>query len=136
MKVLLIGAKVMFQGKQTKIKEVFCGTHVTLENGSYLNGNNIDEFLPNNLTIDLCYFSRKDVYSCESVIQYEKQIVGDNYNEVFETFYKMNNQLRYCNGSYYQFKDVNLQNQYKLWLNSDSYTKKSFELFYGNGVVD
>ncbi len=48
----------------------------------------------------------------------------------------MNNQLRYCNGSYYQFKDVNLQNQYKLWLNSDSYTKKSFELFYGNGVVD
>jgi hypothetical protein len=59
-----------------------------------------------------------------------------NYIDLFEQFYKLNNQLKYCNGSHYTFKDKTLESKYKEWLKSDDYKKKSFSLYYGNGVVD
>lgn len=56
--------------------------------------------------------------------------------DCFEQFYELNNQLRYCNGCYYEFQDKTINQKYKDWLKSDDYKKKSFNLYYGNGVVD
>ena len=56
--------------------------------------------------------------------------------DLFEQFYKKNNQLRYCNGHYYEFADANVKVRYKEWLNSDDYKAKSFNLYYGGGIVD
>lgn len=55
---------------------------------------------------------------------------------LFEQFEKLNNRLRYCNGSYYKFQDKQLELKYKEWLRSDDYKAKSFNLYYGNGIVD
>jgi hypothetical protein len=55
--------------------------------------------------------------------------------EIFKKFYKENNSLRYCNGSYYKFKDNLLQQEYMEWYNTLSEATK-FNMFYGNGVVD
>lgn len=56
--------------------------------------------------------------------------------DLFEQFYKKNNQLRYCNGHYYEFADASVKARYKEWLNSDDYKTKSFNLYYGGGIVD
>ena len=56
--------------------------------------------------------------------------------DLFEQFYKLNNSLRYCNGSFYEFKDDEFHKLYLEWLQSDDYKKKSFNLYYGNGIVD
>lgn len=55
--------------------------------------------------------------------------------EIFKKFDGKNNSLRYCNGSYYKFKDSALQKEYIEWYNSLSENTK-FNMFYGNGVVD
>jgi uncharacterized protein YecT (DUF1311 family) len=65
-----------------------------------------------------------------------KDIEANNDISLFEQFYKLNNQLRYCNGSYYKFQDKQLELKYKEWLHSDDYKVKSFNLYYGNGIVD
>jgi uncharacterized protein YecT (DUF1311 family) len=65
-----------------------------------------------------------------------KDIEANNDISLFEQFYKLNNQLRYCNGSYYKFQDKQLELKYKEWLRSDDYEAKSFNLYYGNGIVD
>ena len=54
---------------------------------------------------------------------------------LFEQFYKKNNRLRYCNGSYYHFQDNKIQQDYREWEKNLS-KSRSFELYYGNGVVD
>jgi hypothetical protein len=77
-----------------------------------------------------CYLDKK------SVITSTKEIEANTEIELFEQFYKLNNSLRYCNGSYYKFQDKEFENKYNLWLKSDDYKKKSFNLYYGNGVVD
>jgi len=64
-----------------------------------------------------------------------KEIEGDEI-VLFEKFYKLNNSLRYCNGAYYKWEDKSWTDRYQDWLKSDDYKKKSFNLFYGNGVVD
>ena len=61
---------------------------------------------------------------------------GESEIEIFEKFYKKNNQLRYCNGSYYLWTSKEWDDKYAAWLKSDDYKAKSFNLFYGNGVVD
>ena len=61
---------------------------------------------------------------------------AQNEIDLFEQFYKKNNQLRYCNGSYYEFADANVKARYKEWLQSDDYKAKSFNLFYAGGIVD
>lgn len=66
----------------------------------------------------------------------QKNIEGTTEIELFEKFYKLNNSLRYCNGSYYKWVDKEMELKYSEWLKSDDYKKKSFNLFYGNGVVD
>ena len=66
----------------------------------------------------------------------QETIEAETEIELFEQFYKLNNSLRYCNGSYYKWQDVEWQNKYSLWLKSDDYKKKSFNLYYGGGVVD
>ena len=71
-----------------------------------------------------------------SVITRTKDIEDATEIGLFEQFYKLNNSLRYCNGSYYEFQDKQWKQKYKEWLQSDDYKKKSFNLYYGNGVVD
>jgi hypothetical protein len=71
-----------------------------------------------------------------SVIKYNKEITDETEIGIFEQFYNLNNKLRYCNGSHYTFQDNWFELKYKEWLKSDDYNKKSFDLYYGNGVVD
>lgn len=84
----------------------------------------------------LDYYDRESYLNFKSIIKSQREIEADNDIEIFEKFYKMNNILRYCNGSYYKFQDLEWQNKYNEWLKSDDYKKKSFDLYYGNGIVD
>jgi hypothetical protein len=70
-----------------------------------------------------------------SIKKGEKVIRGDK-RDIFIQFYKLNNSLRYCNGSYYRFRDSSLGDGYDEWLRSDDYKSISFDLYYGGGVVD
>lgn len=89
------------------------------------------------MEIILDYWDRKDYqYSWESEIKKQETIEADDDIAIFEKFYKMNNSLRYCNGSYYKFNDKQWQNRYNEWLKTDDYKSKSFNLYYGNGIVD
>lgn len=72
----------------------------------------------------------------ETVPTREEEISGETESDLFIQFYKLNNRLRYCNGFYYKWKDSEMKTKYAEWLESDDYKKISFELFYGNGVVD
>ena len=71
-----------------------------------------------------------------SVITDTKEISDETEIGLFEQFYKLNNSLRYCNGSYYKFQDNEWTKKYDDWRKSDDHKKKSFELYYGGGVVD
>jgi hypothetical protein len=71
-----------------------------------------------------------------SVITNTKDIKDETEIGLFEQFYKLNNSLRYCNGSYYKFQDNELEQKYSQWLQSPDYQAKSFKLYYGNGIVD
>lgn len=88
------------------------------------------------MQVQLNYWDRVSYTSSHSEIKSQKDIVGNTDIEIFETFYKMNNSLRYCNGSYYKFVSTEWQDKYNAWLKSDDYKSKSFNLYYGNGVVD
>lgn len=89
------------------------------------------------MEIILDYWDKKDYqYSWESEIKKQETIEADDDIAIFEKFYKMNNSLRYCNGSYYKFNDKQWQDKYNEWLKTDDYKSKSFNLYYGNGVVD
>jgi len=70
------------------------------------------------------------------IFQYTKEIEGSNDIDIFEQFYKLNNSIRYCNDHSYKFQDIEWTNKYKEWLSSEDYKKKSFQLYYGNGIVD
>ena len=69
-----------------------------------------------------------------SVITKEVTIYGTE-EEIFKRFFKMNNKLRYCNGSHYEFQDKSLNILFEKWYKSLSYSD-SLDLYYGNGVVD
>lgn len=84
----------------------------------------------------LDYYSVVDRYRFISDIISTKEIEFENNIDCFEQFYRLNNSLRYCNGSYYKFQDNTIEKDYKDWLKSDDYKKKSFNLYYGNGTVD
>jgi hypothetical protein len=86
------------------------------------------------MNVELNYWDRG--YTHISKITGQKTITGENDIEIFEQFYKENNSLRYCNGSYYTFISHEWDKKYKDWLNSDDYKRKSFNLYYGNGIVD
>jgi len=76
------------------------------------------------------YVDLTPIVTSTKKIQYSDNI------DLFEKFYKLNNKLRYCNGSRYTFQDKNLEAEYHDWIKSDDYKKKFFDLYYGNGVVD
>jgi hypothetical protein len=107
---------------------------ISIQNNLYNMKATLDYWNPENKTIvtedGFRYLSKK------SVITSTKDIEANNNIELFEQFYKLNNSLRYCNGSYYKFQDKLLEELYNVWLKSDDYKKKSFDLFYGNGTVD
>lgn len=84
----------------------------------------------------LDYYDKVSYTSIKSEIKRQEEIEGDTEIDLFEQFYKLNNSLRYCNDSYYKFQDKDWENKYNAWLKSDDYKKKSFNLYYGNGVVD
>jgi len=86
------------------------------------------------MKVTLEYWDRKDNNINSSLVS-TKEIEGDEI-VLFEKFYKLNNSLRYCNGAYYKWEDKSWTDRYQDWLKSDDYKKKSFNLFYGNGVVD
>jgi hypothetical protein len=87
------------------------------------------------MEVILNYWDRVSYININSEIKHEKIITVKNDIDAFEQFYKLNNSLRYCNGSYYKFKDINWGNKYNQWLKSDDYKSKSFNLYYGRGVV-
>lgn len=62
-------------------------------------------------------------------------LIAENEDALFEQFYKKNNQLRYCNGCSHSFQDVEIQTKYRTWRRELSH-ERSFNLYYGNGVVD
>ena len=82
------------------------------------------------------YWDRESYTTCNSIIKRIEEISYEDDIDLFEKFYKKNNSLRYCNGSYYKFEDKQIEQKYNEWLKSDDYKKKSFNLYYGNGVVD
>lgn len=84
----------------------------------------------------LNYWDVIDRCNPKSVLVSTCEISSDTEIGIFEQFYKKNNELRYCNGSYFKFQDDKWAEKYAEWLNSDDYKKKSFYLYYGNGVVD
>ena len=57
------------------------------------------------------------------------------FDEVCEKMEKENNRLRYCNGSWHQFQDEQMQEDFKLWYRLIPEGRR-FNLYYGNGVVD
>lgn len=72
---------------------------------------------------------------------YPKTIVNRTYSEhtgkldeLFAELEKTNNRYRYCNGISYSLVG-NAQHKYRLWQRIIPFAR-SFELFYGNGVVD
>lgn len=92
-----------------------------------------------------CYNPRNKIVRTEtgftyldttSVITGTIEIFGNNDIEIFEQFYKLNNRLKYCFGSHYEFMHIGHEVKYNQWLKSDDYREKSFSLFYGNGTVD
>ena len=71
----------------------------------------------------------------KSVITNEVTIKGSK-EDIFNEFYKRNNSLRYCNGSYFKFKDKALEEEYMEWYKSLSEPTR-FNMYYGkNGIVD
>lgn len=78
----------------------------------------------------------KSRYCTDSIITRQQEVEATSEIELFEKFYKLNNRLRYCNGSYYEWQSKDFQKKYSNWLKSDDYKQKSFNLYYGNGVVD
>jgi hypothetical protein len=76
------------------------------------------------------YLDTKPEYKRSEMLHAENDI------DLFEQFYKKNNQLRYCNGHYYEFANPQDTLRYREWLQSDDYKAKSFNLYYGGGIVD
>lgn len=64
-----------------------------------------------------------------------KHVFSGTLDEVFERLEKENNRLRYCNGHYFEFDDNEHRCLYRMWTRLIPYWR-SFNLYYGNGIVD
>ena len=63
----------------------------------------------------------------------QKTFIEGTKDEIFSEFYKRNNSLRYCNGSYWKFVDSDIEKEYR----KDFFPKhNTISNYYGNGVVD
>lgn len=67
----------------------------------------------------------------ESVLNRTEEWEGTE-NEIFLRFYKSNNSLKYCNGTFYEFTDREVAKRYSENFN-DLHT---IENYYGAGIVD
>jgi hypothetical protein len=65
----------------------------------------------------------------------EETLKGNSEDELFEEFYKRNNALRYCNLECWEISDPDVKLKYQDWAKNLA-PARSFELYYGNGVVD
>ena len=72
-------------------------------------------------------------YSDYKVIS--EETFSGTYDKIFEQVEYANDHLRYCNGSYYKFKDKTNEKLSKLWYLSIS-KSRSMDIYYGNGTVD
>jgi hypothetical protein len=88
------------------------------------------------MKVVLDYWDRISYTSSGSEVKRQETIEADTDIEIFEKFYRKNNSLRYCNGCFYRFDSKEWQDKYSAWLQSDDYKAKSFDLYYGGGVVD
>lgn len=59
----------------------------------------------------------------------------DTFHNICEKFERANSRLRYINGSFYKFKDEQMQRDYYCWYNLLD-GNEQFKLYYGNGIVD
>lgn len=84
-------------------------------------------------TID--YYDRPDRCSIHSKLSRSEEVEFASEDMLFEELFKRNNSLRYCSGSYWKFQDKENENKYYIWLKGLS-KERSFNLFYGNGIVD
>lgn len=78
------------------------------------------------------------VYFDRNYPQYSNRteiLTAETEDALFEQFYKKNNQLKYCNGCYYEFENPVKQKEYEEWRKNLSHSR-SFELYYGGGIVD
>ena len=80
------------------------------------------------------YWDRVDYYSGRSEVK-RIEIWEGSKEEIFKKFYESNNRLRYCNGSYYKFKNKLIEKEYEEWYDSLSESTR-FSMYYGNGIVD
>lgn len=56
-------------------------------------------------------------------------------DSIFNEIDRANNRLRYCNGSYFRFKDERYKTLYNYW-NFHISAARSFDNFYQGGIVD
>lgn len=62
-------------------------------------------------------------------------IFSGTLDSIFERFDKANNNLRYCNGHWFEFEDKKVDEKYRMWLKMIPYGR-SFDMYYGDGIVD
>lgn len=72
-------------------------------------------------------------YSDYKVIS-EETFTG-TYDKIFEHFEYANDHLRYCNGSYYKFKDEKNNKLSRLWYEFIPKNRR-MDIYYGSGTVD
>ena len=87
------------------------------------------------LTLKINYWDRVSYTSCNSEIKKTEELSAETEDALFEIFYKKNNRLQQCNGAYYKFDDKADQSRYQEWIKNLSHDR-SFNLYYGGGVVD
>lgn len=87
------------------------------------------------MKIEVDYYDRIDIYSPYSEVKRSEIIEAETEDAIFEELYKRNNRLRYCNGCYYKCKSNVDDEKFRQWNMSLSHNR-SFNLYYGNGVVD
>ena len=87
------------------------------------------------MKLKINYWEPKSTDRCISEIVFSKELTGETKESIFLEFYKLNNSLRYCNGSHYTFEDTYLKKEYDDWYkNLDKKTK--INLFYCGTYVD
>ena len=65
----------------------------------------------------------------------EEYTIEGTFDEIFEKVERINDRLRYCNGTYHHFKDDFVKKMHSLWYKLIP-SERSFDIFYGDGIVD
>lgn len=73
------------------------------------------------------------IYEAERDTVKERVFEG-TFDKVCERLEKANNSFRYCNGTYYEFKDEKMRNNYRYWRHLIPFAR-SFDLYYPDSTV-